>query len=242
MDAEEAWRNLLSQVPEQERGDYHRLNVSFSGPEPPLDNPKCMGGLSTLVQENPEGPQQRDRAMSDLLITSLFFQLDEHRYKDRSWHCRGSIRCCLPARSLTRALIRHHRSAMRYYKGDENLGVSVSEEDVCKECYRYVCPVEFTVPALTDVFSLELRWDDGKTRRLSGFPQSVAWFIQEQPIVFPFGNSTHGSPGKLQCSACLPFKQSHNRSAGAKGRKRRSTSPLTGRSAKRLVRGLPTRP
>lgn len=247
IDAESAWHELLDELDPEERCDYLRLNIKFPGSEPAIDDVECMDELSTRVYSQPQGRQERKEVLSTLLITCLFFELDEYpSYTAGLFHCRGSIRCRLPGRALIRALLQNHSSELQYFKDSEkpgfpvheNLGFSVREEDICQDCYRYIRPVQFTVEAMTDMISLSVRWGNNESRRLSGFPQSMAKVVDDQQLCCPFGSSTHDSPGKVQCSACLPSRLSRHGDSYAKGEKRGPTSPVGGRSAKR-VKGKP---
>ena len=244
IDAEHAWNELLNEQDPEARRDYLRLNIKFPGSEPAIDDVECMDELSARVHVQPQGPQERKEVLSTLLIKCLFFELDEYPSYDAGlFHCRGSIRCRLPGRALIRSLLKNHHSfTLQYFKDSEklgfpvheNLGVSVREEDICQDCYRYVRPVQFTVEAMTDVISLSVWWNNDESRRLSGFPQSMAKVVDDQQLGCPFGSSTHGSPGKVQCSACLPSTPSRHGNGNAKSKKRGPTSPARGGSVKRV--------
>jgi hypothetical protein len=236
IDAESAWEELLNGLDPEERQDYFRLNFEFPGSEPAIDDIECMDELSTHIQVQPQGPQRRKEVISTLLITCLFFELDEYPVYDAGFfHCRGSIRCRLSGRALIRALLQNHSSTLQYFKDNENLGVSVCEEDICQSCYRYICPVQFTVCAMTDMVTLSVRWNN-ESRRLSGFCQSMAKVAEDQKLCYPFGSSTHGSPGKVQCSACLPLRLSRRGDNYKGSEKREPTSPVRERSVKRVKR------
>ena len=208
LDGEIAWRALRSRLNDRTRQNYFRLNVVYPGPEPAIDDVDSMDDLSALVKTQPSGAQERLEVFSALLVSSLFFELDDIPvYTDGLYWCRGSIRCRSGCHVLLTALKTMYGDCPEYYKNHESLGRSLSVADICGNCRRYRCDVAFSVLTLERPFTLSLRGAGFAGRSLSAMPHSPAWFIQAQGLHRPFGSANHGVPGRILCDACKPRRE-----------------------------------
>lgn len=204
IDAERAWTRLWNGLPEEARQDYFRLNFTFPGAEPAIDDVDCMEELIKCIT-TPLHKAQVLKVFSPLLISSLFFELDGMpTYEEGSYHCKGSIRCRSGSIYLIRALTRVHGDVMEFCKDRDNLRCKLDEADICTECYRYRRPVEFLVKSLEDEITLSVKGEKCEGRKISAMPNSIKWFIKKQNLHSPFGSASHGDPGGLRCRACSP--------------------------------------
>jgi hypothetical protein len=204
IDAERAWTRLWNGLPEEARQDYFRLNFTFPGAEPAIDDVDCMEELIKCIT-TPLHKAQVLKVFSPLLISSLFFELDGMpTYEEGSYHCKGSIRCRSGSVYLIRALTRVHGDVMEFCKDRDNLRCKLDEADICTECYRYRRPVEFLVKSLEDEITLSVKGEKCEGRKISAMPNSIKWFIKKQNLHSPFGSASHGDPGGLRCRACSP--------------------------------------
>lgn len=210
IDAEKAWTRFCNGLPEEAKQDYFRLNFTFPGAEPAIDDVDCMEELPKCIT-TPLHKAQVFKVFSALLVSSLFFELDGMPTdKEGSYHCKGSIRCRSGSIYLIRALTRY-MGGVEFYKDRDNLGCMLDEADICTECYRYRRPVEFPVKSLEDEITLSIR--DGKCegRKISAMPNPITWFVKKQNLHSPFGSASHGDPGGLRCRACSPNRCNRKR-------------------------------
>ena len=134
-----------------------------------------------------------------LLATNFFFELSEiPSFRSGRLHYQGTIRCRLTRKTILSVLERVCKSPLHFYIDNEQLGQV--ESNICYHCQRYSQQV---VRHPTDIITLYLQSNRNR-RKISGFPQSVEWIVQQQRLRSVFGMANHGSPGRSSCVACSP--------------------------------------
>ena len=167
-----------------------------------MDDTNCIDHLSNRVRMQPDNRQSHHDAAVALLTACLFFQLDAvPEYRTGLFHCIGTIRCRAPAQALITRLAQIESGIQGFYKDELHLGLDLSADDICHVCRRYSLPVRFFVRNLQEKITLSLRLGATK-RRLSAFPNSVQWFIDEQKLDCPFGSPNHSIPLRVNCPGC----------------------------------------
>jgi hypothetical protein len=113
IDGENIWREFINTLPDNVKDKYYRINITFEGPEPEIDDVFMMRNL----KEQAEQWIKSDRHLhavttADSLLASLFyFELDDMlTYCKRYFECVGQILCQLHGSSsgldgLTRCLM-----------------------------------------------------------------------------------------------------------------------------------------
>lgn len=203
LDGEGTWRELMNRLNERSQGDYFRLNISFSGQKPAIDDVDCMNDLRTSVHLRPRMFQDNRSIASALLASAFFFELTTiPLFDSRMFHCHGAIRCRLQGNVIIQALARIHSSDLSFVTDFEMLDLLNRKEDVCHLCYRYCKQVNFYIRHPSDFIAVYLQSDPHKRRKLDGFPQTMDWFIRQQNLDAVFGTANHEAPGKLDCRAC----------------------------------------
>ncbi|THC93591.1 hypothetical protein EYZ11_006944 [Aspergillus tanneri] len=158
---------------------YFRFDEFLPYGLPAMDSTDCMDLLSD--QTRMQCGEDHEEAALALLTACLYFQLNgPPDYQTGLYHCTG---------------------ARDFYKENLNLGLQLSSDDICQVCHRYSLPVRFFVRDLNENITLSLRL--GATiRRLSAFPNSIQWYIDEQKLDCPFGSPNHGIPLRMDCPGC----------------------------------------
>ncbi|OJD25537.1 hypothetical protein ACJ73_03090 [Blastomyces percursus] len=200
-DGEDSWKQLKGLLLEtRAEKNYIRLNVPFPpGRRPSMDN---AGAMDTLAQWVRKQSLEIEQASVSLLLSSFFFVLDgKPEFQSGLFHCIGSIRCRAPARAVIRLLSSLHPTRIDFYKDDMNLGLPLSEEDICESCGRYRRPAQFFVRHLKEEITLSVRYE-GIQQLLSQFPKTMQSVVDEQGLDCSFGLANHGIPFRIQCSAC----------------------------------------
>ncbi|KKZ60267.1 hypothetical protein EMCG_04994 [[Emmonsia] crescens] len=201
-DGEDIWNELHDELDNQSCKNYFRFNHSFVGARPSMIDISAMEKISRSIQKHPPMVDKMEEALSTLLASSLFLEMDTlPEFRTGFFHCVGSIKCYGPTRPIIRALLALRPTRHEIYKDDINLGLYLSEDDICPECHRYCRPVRFTVRHLLEKMTMTLRSND-TTLFLNGFPNSAQWFIDEQGLDGAFGVSNHGAPFRVQCDTC----------------------------------------
>ena len=203
-DGESNFRDVVNSLDRENREDYKRLNVVLPRNEPAMDNTSRMDELRQLVHLNPRMIQECEETIYALLIASFYFELScilsllpEHRIR-----CLGTIRCRLPGEVIVELLQRIHPSRLSFVTHNRALGYYFGKRDLCPSCRRYRKSVEFTVRDLgqpTNIYATSAR---RLPRKISAFPQTMQWFIDQQHLDAPFGTAYHRSLNR-SCKSCV---------------------------------------
>lgn len=176
LDGERVWHGLLNPLDEDAKADYFRLNIPLRGSEPRLDDVKQMEDLREYVQLQPSGHEDRIQIASALITTSFFFELER------------------------KPIINHdHFSCLGV--NDIVLG-AVSTQDICKRCHLYRKKITFSVRHLEDQMTMYVNLGAASKQRISGFPHSMLWFIDQQRFDGEFERDDHDASTRQGCRSC----------------------------------------
>ena len=193
----------MNRLNERSRGDYFRLNISFSSQEPAIDDIDCMNDLRASVHLRSRMFQDNRSIASALLTFTFFFELTTiPLFDSRMFHCRGIIRCRLQDNVIVQALARIHSSDLEFVTELETLNLLKPKEDVCHLCHRYCKQVNFYIRHSSDFIAVYLQSDHHKRRKLDGFSQTMDWFVRQQNLDAVFETVNHETPDKLTCRVC----------------------------------------
>ena len=210
LDGEGAWRELKNDVERESRAHYFRLNVNL--PEvPEIDDIKCMPKLRGSVTFHPEGPKTCSDVASGLLTSSLFFELDDVPcFEDGHYRCEGSILCRDNAYQVVQGFAKVGGGGLEYLTiEDQHLAGFGGIHAVCAHCHRYCVRVAFYVRSFSEFVTIYLRQHGGQKRRISGFPQTIQWFIEQQRLDAAFGTADFTRRSK--CQKCSHLVQKRRR-------------------------------
>jgi hypothetical protein len=204
LDGEVTWKHLQNSLDEKSKSDYFRLNVHLQG-QPVMDDTACMDGLRELVRAF-HSLEDYGNIAAALLVSSFYFELTAlPRLEGGLYKCNGTIRCRGHANAVVESLLNLYFGPLEFATDSRLLGSLDPKSDFCQRCNRYGKRVSFYVQHLSETFTLFLAAEDvGKRRKLSGFPQSMEWFIQQQHLRATFGAADYGCPGRLRCADCDP--------------------------------------
>ena len=215
LDGERAWRHSVNHLDNSARADYFRLNVSYSGEEPRLDDVNCMSSLRKSVHLQPQGSKDRASIAYALLAASFYFELDVlPKFEAGRYVCQGTIRCRNQFERVWKSLTRLKHAPLDFATETEHLGL-LTPDDICVHCHLYGKKVQFNVRRLEELVSISLRVNELERRKISGCPHDVHWFIRQQRLDAPFGRADHDMPARWICQCIAP---SEVRSVGSKKR------------------------
>ncbi|OJD21794.1 hypothetical protein ACJ73_06867 [Blastomyces percursus] len=224
-DGEAPWREVFYGLDTPSKASHMRLNVTVDGPLE-ITNVKVMTSLQKTIRNQPGIREQALKSLTGKLTERFYFVLDARpTCEGKYYRCQGTIRCRGDSRTVALDLIRLGSANMEFVTDTEILGrltVDSLREDFCSHCHRYRKGVIFHVPYLTEKISICIKSNEMR-RKISGFPQSMAWFVDRQGFDACFGSPDHGIPGRLWCATC------DSRRAG----KRKATGVSQERKAKR---------
>lgn len=223
LDGEKKWKDLVSQLDDDAKQDHIRLNVPLKGMAAAIDNINDIDLYRDLVILQPGVARMAAEAASALLISTFYFVLDTiPESNDGNLHCRGTIRCRPPVKSILPPLnLLHGSQQMCFATESEFLGYFLGEKDICSCCKRYAKKISFEVRHLDEEIIIYMELDRKQRRKISGFPDTVNSFIKEQGFLSPFGNPHHDSPGTQRCTACDNSKRKSSQSQSSRPQKMR---------------------
>jgi hypothetical protein len=129
--------------------------------------------------------------IATLLASSFFLELDGMPTpgSDGQYMCNGTIRVRGNPRNVLELARTTYAGRIQFIKGADELGDLQLEDPLCTACGRFHQPVRFSVPELEGSILISLRLGRGATYRISGFPQSVNWFVAKQSLDNPFAHA-----------------------------------------------------
>ncbi|EAS29982.3 uncharacterized protein CIMG_08728 [Coccidioides immitis RS] len=200
-DGEETWRQIWNLLDEPTRTRYIRVNYPFpAGGPPAMNNTEAIEPLGRWVQK--QLSQGIKQAAIMLLVSSFYFEVDiMPEFYSGGFHCRGSIRCRAPAHSVIKALKGLCPAPLYFFKESVNLGLCLSEDDICYKCRNYIRPVRFFARDLREDITLSLQCGESR-KLLSSFPNTLQWFIDMQGLEHNFGQAHHDIPFRIHCDEC----------------------------------------
>lgn len=204
LDGQSVWQDLQNRLDNETRKDFFRLNVTLTEKLFTIDNVNCMQELRDNVYEQSDC-QQESEILHAMLLSSLFFELSQTpTFTDGAYHCYGIVRSRLDGRHLLDALRKLQRSHWAVVTDKEILGYLDPERNVCKLCRCYKMNVEVTVRHPTNTITIYLQSVTKVRRKISGFPQTMQWFITQQNLDANFGTPYHNAKAYSNCKACGP--------------------------------------
>lgn len=134
--------------------------------------------------------------------SAFFFELRApiHLHSGR-YECTGTILSRSPDNhDLVRNLLQTHPQ-IQFFKDDVSLGI-LSLADICDDCGRFQKLASFQVRHPSDRVDLQLVFSRLFRRSISGFPQSMEWFMEKQEMNSRFGRPDHQSQRRAIEPAC----------------------------------------
>jgi hypothetical protein len=204
-DGESVWEEFVNSLDEQSRPDHFRLNISLPQ-SAVIDDVGSMEQLRETVRFHPTASAARLEIARALLVSCFYFELDQapvHDYETGRYRVQGSIKCRSNSYDVVEALENVEIFWVEYATDAGVLSNRGSaREDICPVCHRYRHNVQFYIRDPTDKICIYMKSGNNFRRKLSGFPQRLKWFEEQQELDQPFGTSSHGSPGLLYCRTC----------------------------------------
>lgn len=202
LDGQSAWQELQNRLSERSREDYFRLNVSLFD-QSATDDIESMAGLRELVHQQPNSTGDCLKVVTSLLVSNFFFEFVKVPiFRNGFYHCEGVIRSRLESKVIGKAMENIQRSSWLFVTDTEILGHYEPGYDICKECHRYQNHVHFIVRRLTDLLSIYMEDIKQQRRKISGFPQTAQWFLDQQCFHADFGTMSHKNLSHRACNSC----------------------------------------
>jgi hypothetical protein len=218
LDGEKSYHATINGIDEKHRHRFFRLNLPMEQGEVEIDDASKVHLLSIQASNYLEQCDISSIAYA-LWASSFFFEVEclpefEHGF----YTCRGTIFCRRPS-ELARHIASQYPAASFMTDDGQALGL-VSGHDDCTICHQYTKAITLEVCQLSQTSAIYLKFARGIWYPISGFPNSISWFIEQQGLGDKFGYSAALKRPSPSCQHVRP------------NRKRRPSS-LEGQAAKR---------
>ncbi|KAH7111753.1 hypothetical protein B0J11DRAFT_598320 [Dendryphion nanum] len=169
---------------------YHRLNVTFDGEEPQLDDIMSIPGLKSKVQEDESTSDAIDHVARCLIASLFYFELDSKPERsDGKYMGSGRILCSLRSHDPSfKQLIDQLSSISAQFYLDEHVIAAVKDSSCLDKDGNFRVRVELNT---ANRFTISLQESSSETYNISGSPFSIGKLIQAQAFDASFGRSDH---------------------------------------------------
>jgi hypothetical protein len=210
-DCEKQSEEFLNSLDEKRRESFFRLNVFFSGDKLAIDACDRMPEMRERVRQS-LAIHECDGVLYAILVSSFYFELKAPPKKIRGdlYQCCGTIRCRLRGDTFVDLLALIHPSSLGFSTGTRDLGSYDGVGDLCPTCRRYQKEVEFTIRHPTELVTISVQSMTRGRQKISAFPQSIQWFVDQQHLETVFGNPFHRDLQDRSCKSCTPKTTNYN--------------------------------
>ncbi|KAJ5239565.1 hypothetical protein N7468_004184 [Penicillium chermesinum] len=203
MDTEQDWRKYKSRLSRQGAFDTIRLNVPLGDTPNGIDAVARIEEYRGLVIAQP-GSARMAREAATMLLVSRFYFIICGLPEDTTapfWCC-GMIRCKGPAQSIIEALEHLYPDGTRWMSDYGLLENFQGQSGICPSCGGYSQEIRILARHEDHEINIFLETGSKKRWRASGFPATVASFVDKQGFHSRFGRDDHGKPGWASCKMC----------------------------------------
>jgi hypothetical protein len=188
---------LLNGVSGNLQQRYHRLNVSFLGSEPQLDDLSCIRDLKQQTINNAEAkPTDLIRCADNMLASLFYLELERVPLFQRyTFQCKGRILCRLNAgtRALHALVVRLKESQARFYTASQEYVPCVDPKMYknVREGGAFIAEVEFEVSSMSDTIDIKIDGITQRAKSISNCPYSISDLVYNQGLHYVFGRPDH---------------------------------------------------
>lgn len=140
-----------------------------------------------------------------MVASSFYFELRKvPEYEDGSFRCEGVIRIRGDPYLILEVL--DSLGGLPQFVRD---GKTLGSCDMCRRCGHSSQLVKFSVDKPDDLETISLQFDDKRKYRISGFPQTMSWFCEQQGLHDVFSQRP-SSQSSCICDGSRKRKRSHS--------------------------------
>lgn len=197
IDGEVQSRDTVNSLDSDTKTGWFRLNILSQAR---LDDVEALPVLRESVKSKScDGDPEIEALRRALLASSFFFELNRSPDLDKHGFlcCTGRLRIRGAAKNILDILHQLSKTTCRFLKGRHLLG-DLDPTGICVKCGLFSMPVNFKVRHANEKITIMLQLDECE-QRISGFPQCIAWFVQQQNL----DTYRDGGPRRSAC-VCRP--------------------------------------
>ena len=204
LDGEEVHERVWESLEEVDRPRYYRWNPVFEDGLPRLDEIESIHGLRDRVDSYPCAKMLADVKLA-MLASSFFFELCRvpEYCSDGTYICEGTIRIRGDPSQVLELLSRSSTGCAEFVRKGEELGEVQTIDGICLQCKLFSQQVQFRVRGHDDSHAICLKLGQDREHRISGFPQNMAWFCEQQGLYDVFSAAC---PSRAYCPCQGPIQ------------------------------------
>lgn len=168
-----------------------------------------MRRLQESVRQQDTDNQKILEVAMALLVSCFYFELDSVPIFDNGMYlCKGKILCRDDSLVICQVLTRLFGGPFYLMLGTDSVEPLDLQRSICHSCHRFSRKVALRVRHPTEKITIFIKINDTMRRKISGFPQSMAWFVQQQQLSMDFGRKDHVDCSVIPrggCLACEPL-------------------------------------
>lgn len=214
LDGEEVHERVWESLEELDRPRYYRWNPVFEDGLPRLDEIESIYGLRDRVDAYPCATILAD-VKTAMLASSFFFELSHlpEYCSDGTYMCEGTIRIRGDPSQVLELLSTCSTGCAEFVRKGEDLGEVQITDGICLQCKLFSQQIQFRVRGHDDSHAICLKLEKDREHRISGFPQNMAWFCEQQGLYDVF---SAGRPSRGYCLCQGPTQLSGSDKRGRK--------------------------
>jgi hypothetical protein len=229
IDGEDIHQRVWNSMDEVDRERYYRWNLPFENGLPRLDDIQRIDDLRKLAVSYPCGEIMTD-VKTAMLASSFFFELRRlpTYCSDGTYLCEGTIRIRGDPGLVLKLLATLTTERVEFVrKGEEELGEIQPIDGICQQCRLFSQQVQFRVRGHDDCHAICLKLGKDREHRISGFPQNMAWFCEQQGLYDVF-SAHHASRKYCPCHESTKLSRLDNRKRKRSSQDRNSANRGSG--------------
>ncbi|KAK8912409.1 Calcium-independent phospholipase A2-gamma [Metarhizium anisopliae] len=169
-----------------------RLDVSFEGMEPKLDDVRAVPRLKRRVRHDAALSAEIDSTVDCIIASLFYFELEAMPMQRGSMlSCSGHIRCLRKHGDPALCLLIEKLVAWnaRFVIDNKIMGGNMLSPFFWDQTGNFGVPAEFQITG--QELSVSLTWPDGRTHPISGSPYLIHQLVDVQGLNAPFGLPDH---------------------------------------------------
>ncbi|EXU95695.1 patatin-like phospholipase family protein [Metarhizium robertsii] len=169
-----------------------RLDVSFEGMEPKLDDVRAVPRLKRRVRHDAALSAEIDSTVDCIIASLFYFELEAMPMQRGSMlNCSGHIRCLRKRGDPALCLLIEKLVAWnaRFVIDNKIMGGNMLSPFFWDQTGNFGVPAEFQITG--QELSVSLTWPDGRTHPISGSPYLIHQLVDVQGLNAPFGLPDH---------------------------------------------------
>ncbi|KAM0347532.1 hypothetical protein ACHAP4_011332 [Fusarium culmorum] len=205
-DCNRAWKQVVSQRREGQRGTFVRLDVKFNGRQPSLDDTSRLKDIAETARVSALESLEIRQLARCVRAEMFFFELDPARppqWVNGGYECFGRIACRLEVGTPEHITLMRQldQGASTFYRGKWPIpcmfldvytpAIDAAAAVVVRAYDNPSLEIKLRISSRQEFFDIQLSEGSGDPCHISGSPFTLESLIRQQKLERPFGSASH---------------------------------------------------